>query len=126
MKNLAAQEEAAAAAAVATASATSKKSASVATTAPLATGPWSLDELGHLARAAHKFPGGFTNRWDAIQTELRHFGIFRSLEDVQKTSASLKKGVEAKKVVNDDQIKQDAKKVCVLLCIFDFDFFFSF
>ncbi len=32
----------------------------------------------------------FTNRWDAIQAELVHFGIVRSLEDVQKTAVTLK------------------------------------
>jgi DnaJ homolog subfamily C member 2 len=86
---------------------------------PTVTGPWSVEELGQLARATNKFPGGFANRWDAIQAELRHFGIFRSLDDVQKTAVSLKKGVEAKRVVDDEQIKKDAKKVrCLVVVLF--------
>lgn len=105
LKNLDLEEEKAAL----TTSSSSKKPAPPVT--PTATGPWPLEELGHLARATHKFPGGFTNRWDAIQAELKHFGIFRSLDDVQKTSASLKKGVEAKNVVDDEQVRKDAKKV---------------
>ncbi len=72
--------------------------------------PWTLDELSHLARATNKFPGGFTDRWDHIMNDLKHFGIHRSLADVQAHAVELKKGKQASLVVDEDQVNRDIIK----------------
>jgi DnaJ family protein C protein 2 len=69
--------------------------------------PWTLDELSHLARATNKYPGGFTERWEHIMADLKHFGIHRTLADVQARAVELKKGKQASLVVDEDQVNRD-------------------
>ena len=71
---------------------------------------WTIDELKQLAMATNKFPGGYQNRWEHIMSELEHFGIKKSLEDVQKTAVELKKGVQASKVVDEAELKRSMKE----------------
>lgn len=84
----------------------SKQQPGAAKTMVLTTGAWSVEELRHLATATNKYPGGFVNRWDAIMAHLQHFGIHRSMDDVQKTAAAMKRGALASDLVDEDKEKK--------------------